>query len=315
VWTLREPQRYSAEGTPVPVVRPDAWRQFARDLACVIPPFTLWSAARHPGGLRKNLVTLVLIAAVCGGLALATGDEAQWVAYGVGLYSILTWIQNLRFTDPPTYQLLWGTPQVWFAVVGFGSLAVITYAFGFWAAPFAIRTFQVSAATVGGAIGIPGAIAAAIGVISGGRLSDAWKQRDPRGRLFVGMLAAALSAPAMVAMFLAPDFRTYALLSPLVYFFANLWAGSAVAAYQDFVLPRMYGTAGATYLLGSTMVGLALGPYLSGKVAAVTGSLQLGVFSLLIAPAVAIGFLWLVSLRVREVEDTKVARARAAGEL
>jgi MFS family permease len=315
VWTLREPPRTGPQGEPVPLVRPDAWRIFFNDLASVLPPFTLWSASRHPGGLIRNLVTLGLVAAGAAGLCLATGDTAQWIAYGVGVYAILTWIQNLRFTDPPTYKLLWGTPHIWFAVAGFGSLAIITYAFGFWSAPFAIRTFGVPASTVGAYIGIPGAIASAIGVIAGGRLSDVWKQRDPRGRIFVGILSAALSAPLMAIMFLAPDFTVYALMSPLVYCAANLWAGSAVATYQDFVLPRMYGTAGATYLLGSTMVGLALGPYFSGKIAAVTGSLQIGVFSLLIAPVAATVFLWFTSRGMQAAEETKVARARAVGEL
>jgi MFS family permease len=193
-------------------------------------------------------------------------------------------------------------------------LAVITYAFGFWAAPYAMRTFGTPPATVGAWIGIPGAIASALGVICGGRLSDAWKQRDPRGRVFVGMMAAAVSAPLMVVMFLAPNFEVYALLSPLVFFSANLWPGSVVATYQDLVLPRMYGTAGAVYLIGGTMIGLALGPYLSGKVAAVTGSLQIGVFSLLLAPLTVLIFLWLLSRSIAEAEATKVARARAAGE-
>ena len=37
---------------------------------------------------------------------------------------------------------------------------------------------------------------------------------------------------------------------------------------QDLVLPRMRATAGATYILGTTMVGLALGPYFAGKMSA-----------------------------------------------
>ena len=167
---------------------------------------------------------------------------------------------------------------------------------------------------MGPAIGIPGTIASAAGVILGGFASDAWKRRRPGGRIHVAMLAAALPMPFMVGMFLARDFTTYALISPVVYFTANIWAGSAVAAYQDFVLPRMYGTVGATYLLGSTMVGLALGPYGSGKIAAVTGSLQWGVFSLLAVPPVTLGLLWFVSRRTATVEATKVGRARAAGE-
>lgn len=316
VWvsTLKEPERRSADGRPMPVARPDAWRQFRRDLASVVPPLTLWSAAQRPGGLARNLVTLLIVALFSIGLSLATGDFAQWISYGLGLYAILSWIDSLRSFDLPAFRLLWGTREVWFAVAGFGSLAIITYASGFWAAPYAIRTFGVSSAEAGGAIGIPGAIAAAIGVILGGRLSDHLKQRDVRGRLFVGMLAAALSAPAMIAMFLAPDFGVYVLLSPLVYFSANLWVGSAVAAYQDFVLPRMHGIAAATYLLGSTMIGLALGPYLSGKVADFTGSLQVGVFSLLVAPVLALVFLWLVSRRIGDIEMKKLATAQAAGE-
>jgi hypothetical protein len=74
----------------------------------------------------------------------------------------------------------------------------------------------------------------------------------------------------------------------------------------------MYGTIGAIYLLGSTMVGLALGPYGSGKVAAVTGSLQAGVFSLLVVPPIALLSLWLLARMMVAAEKTKEARAAGA---
>jgi len=87
-----------------------------------------------------------------------------------------------------------------------------------------------------------------------------------------------------------------------------------VATLQDLVLPRMRGTAGATYILGTTMVGLALGPYFAGKVADVADSLRVGIFALyLIAPLTLLG-LWLGSRRIAELEATRVERARAAGE-
>jgi hypothetical protein len=195
-----------------------------------------------------------------------------------------------------------------------GSLATVTYGFGFWAAPYAIRTYGTSSHEVGLALGIPSAIASAIGVIGGGRLSDVWKQRDPRGRIFVCMLSSVLSAPALVVMFTSGDFSSYAMLNPVVALLSSLWVGSTVAAYQDFVLPRMNGTVSATYVLGSTMVGLAIGPYASGKVATVTGSLQTGVFSLLLAPPITLFCLWLVSRRMEALEASKVARAAAVGE-
>lgn len=93
-----------------------------------------------------------------------------------------------------------------------------------------------------------------------------------------------------------------------------MWVGSTVAAYQDFVLPRMRGTVGATYLLGATMLGLALGPYFTGKVATVTGSLQIGAFSLYAVAPLTLFLLWIVSRHTEQLETTKVERARAAGE-
>jgi MFS family permease len=314
VWSIHEPARVTDDGKVSAIAQPGAWRAFAADLGATIPPFTFWSLARHPGALQSNLRLLAICAFGAAFMIWLTGDKAQWIAYGVGVYAVGSWAQKLSLTDPPTYRLIWGTPGVVMAILGFGGLAIITYSFGFWVAPYAMRTFKIGADVVGTSIGIPGTIASAAGVIIGGRLSDAWKARNPRGRIYVGMLAAAAPVPFMCAMFLVKDFSVYALISPIVYLLANMWAGSAVAAYQDFVLPRMYGTIGATYLLGSTMVGLALGPYFSGKVAAVTGSLQWGVFSLLIVPPITLFFLWQVARRAGDIESTKLARARAAGE-
>src|SRR3546814_6359070 len=73
------------------------------------------------------------------------------------------------------------------------------------------------------------------------------------------MLAIVLPAPFAAIMFAVDNFALYCVLSAIVYLLNSLWLGSAITAYQDFVLPRMRGTIGATYLLGATMLGLALG--------------------------------------------------------
>src|SRR3546814_2464973 len=88
-------------------------------------------------------------------------------------------------------------------------------------------------------------------------------------RVYVCMLAIVLPAPFAAIMFAVDNFALYCVLSAIVYLLNSLWLGSAITAYQDFVLPRMRGTIGATYLLGATMLGLALGPYFVGKVATV----------------------------------------------
>ena len=76
----------------------------------------------------------------------------------------------------------------------------------------------------------------------------------------------------------------------------------------------MRATAGATYVLGTTMVGLALGPYFAGKMSVLTGSLGTGIFCLYVVPPFTLVGLWLGSRRLAELEASKVDRARAVGE-
>ena len=86
--TLREPQRGASDGLPQPIVRPNAWRDFGRELIAILPPLTLLNVARIPGALSRNLLVLALVAALAYGLYRLTGDWPQWAAYGLGAYAI-----------------------------------------------------------------------------------------------------------------------------------------------------------------------------------------------------------------------------------
>jgi MFS family permease len=327
VLTLREPKRGTSDGLPQPVVRPGAWRNFGGELLAILPPLTLISVWRIPGALRVNLAALAGIAAIAAGMIALTGDRPQWVAYGLGVYAVFSWVQALRHRDPPAYRLIWGNPTVAMLAVAVGSIAFMTYAIAFWAPPYAIRTFygtatapahflagRTAAEEVATILGLGAAIAAATGVIVGGIISDLWRRRDPRGRIFVNMLAVVLPAPAVWIMFTTDSLGTFYLASPVAQLFGSAWVGAAVASLQDVVLPRMRATAGATYVLGTTMVGLALGPYAAGKMADVTGSLSAGVFSLYVVTPFTLVALWIAARRIADLEATKVERARAAGE-
>jgi len=57
-----------------------------------------------------------------------------------------------------------------------------------------------------------------------------------------------------------------------------------------------------------------LGPYSTGKVAALTGSLRAGMLSMTIMMPLGLLLLWLASRHIGAAEDTRMARARAAGE-
>lgn len=327
VLSLREPLRGASDGMPQPVVRPNAWRDFGRELMAILPPLTLISTARLPGELRINLMVLAATMLIASALAAMTGDVPQWAAYGLGIYAVFSWIQSLRHRDPATYRLIWGTPTMVMLTISFGSIAFITYAIGFWIPPYMLRTFypdptgpalfvggMTAAEEIATIIGWTAALAAAVGVILGGILSDRWRQRHPGGRLYLCMLTIILSAPIAMIMFTTHDPLLFYWLFPFAQLFSSAWVGAAVATLQDLVLPRMRGTAGATYILGVTMVGLALGPYFAGKVADVTQDLSTGIFALYIFAPFTLLALWLASRWIGGLEASKLERAHAAGE-
>jgi MFS family permease len=314
VYTLREPAPESAQGHAAPRTRSAAWRDFLLEIAAILPPFTLWSVSRFPGALRFNLVVLVGVAGAAALLVRLTHDAAQWIGLGIGFYAVASWLQMLYATDRPTFALLFQQRAVVLALIGFGATAFVAYSLSFWIPPYVMRTFAIRADIAGFMLGVPHAIGAAAGCAAGGYLSDAWKRRDRRGRLLVAMLASILSAPLVVAILETTDVKIIYLLIPVFAFTAYLWLGSAVATIQDCVLPRMRGTAGAIFLLAVSMLGLALGPYSIGKVAVVTGSLRTGLMSVLVMMPVAVLLLWLAARRIGIAEETRGARAEAAGE-
>jgi MFS family permease len=314
VLTLREPARGEADGHPTPVSRPGAWRAFALDLAAILPPLTLWSVARFPGALLRNVMLLVVIGGAALLLTRLTGDAIQWIGIGFGVYAAASWAQMLLATDRPAFVLLFGTPAVVYALLGIGAIGYVSYGLFFWGSPYVMRTFHVPSDVAGIMLGVPGAFASAAGCVVGGYLSDRWKRRDPRGRLYVCMLAVSLPAPVVIAMLRATEVAVVYVLAPLIFFASYLWLGAAMATIQDCVLPRMRATTGAISLLAISLLGLALGPYCTGKVAALTGSLGIGYASILLVMPVALVLLWLASRGIVVAETTKVERARKAGE-
>jgi MFS family permease len=327
VLTLREPQRGASDGLPQPVVRPNAWRDFGRELFAILPPLTLINVARIPGALGTNLIVLALVVSIGTALYLLTGDLPQWLAYGLGVYAIFSWIQSLKHRDLPTYRLIWGSPVVVIIAIAFGSISFVTYATSFWIPPYVEARFYTGGTApsqflggltakeeVGFIIGWSGAFSAAAGVILGGYVSDLWRQRDPRGRIFVNMLSAVLPIPLVAFMLTTDNLAAFYWVNPVAHLLASAWVGAAVATLQDLVLPRMRATAGATYILGTTMVGLALGPYYAGKMSVLTGSLPTGIAMLYLMPPLTLLGLWIGSRHIARLEATKVDRAREAGE-
>jgi MFS family permease len=132
--------------------------------------------------------------------------------------------------------------------------------------------------------------------------------------LIVVAFGLAAASPFLYLMFTTQNPTLFYVAAFLQSLFGSSALGGAAATTQDLVLPRMRGTATATFFLGTTLVGLALGPYMAGQVSSTTGSLSTGGLSLLVALPVGLIVLAIAYRTVPTAERTVLERARAAGE-
>lgn len=300
VYMLREPLRGESDGEGAPVVRPGIWRAFAADLMAIVPPFTLWHVSRFAGGLRRNIMLLAAAVIGFGGLAYITNDVTQWVVFGTGIYAFGSWLQSFKQTSPQDWALTGANPRFIFLVLSASLVGTFENGIGFWRAPYLLRTFYPNMDGPGiltfqtarvevGIIGMCAAFFAAFGVVLGGVISDYWAKRNVNGRFLV-IPATFIPYIILIAIgYSANSLTVFLICAPLSAMLGAMSWPSAIAAILDMCGPNIRATATTIALVGYTMVGAAIGPYVVGKVSVITGSLVTGVFSLyLLAPLVLI---------------------------
>jgi len=313
--TLREPIRGAVEGLPPPERHPAPFRAFFQELLTIVPPLTLIGAAR--GGRRAlvtNLVGLAVVIAAVAGLIAAGEPKPQWFAIGIGVYAVFSWASALRRRDPATFALIVATPAFLCTVVAYGLNAFLSYAVSFWAAPYALRVLGESPAHAGFLIGGSGALSGFLGVTIGGIVADRLRRRNPAGRLLVVIFGAVVPVPFVAAAFTTGSLWVFYPCLFVAGITASTALGAAAATTQDMVLPRMRGTATATFFIGTTLLGLALGPYLAGRVSTLSGSLSTGMLALLASVPITLAAAIAAYRLVPAAEASREARARAVGE-
>ena len=314
VATLREPLRGSADGI-VTQTSVNPFTDFLGELLTIIPPLTLIGAARRGGrALAINLVFAALVATIAYALIRITGAVPQWIAIGIGVYAVFSWASALKGRDLPTFTLIWRNPAFLCVAIAYGLIAFNAYAQSFWSAPYAMRVLGETKSVAGFWVGSSGALSGFLGVIIGGQIADAWRKRHPSGRLLVILIGATGPVIPTILGFTTTSTTMFYIWNFIAGVLASSALGAAAATTQDLVLPRMRGTATATFFLATTLIGLALGPYLAGAISTATGSLATGVMALLAAAPISVVLIWVAWSRVPVAEATMLERARAAGE-
>ena len=323
IWvaTLREPVRGLIDGLPTPPAA-EPFRGFLQELFAVIPPFTLFSAARRgSAAFATNIAAIAVLALAAWALIALTGATLQWICVAVGYYAVFSWATSLRGRDAATFALIWGSPAFLYTILGYGCVAFMSYASTAFGPSYAREILGESTARIGLWVGGLSAASGFLGVIMGGRMSDWLHARSQSGRILViafGLLAPVIPIALAFTTTNDPgsdtDFMRFTIFVSLANLLASSALGAAAATTQNLVMPRMRGTATATFFLATTLFGLALGPYLAGQISVVSGSLSTGVLSILVIVPFGLALLFAAYRTVPLAERTVVERARAAGE-
>ena len=145
--------------------------------------------------------------------------------------------------------------------IGFGLLALSSYASAAWVPEFYRRSFHWTMGSTGVVYGSFVAIFGCAGIISAGRLADSLCKRG-RGNatLLVGALIGLVAIPVNCLLYLAPAATWATVWLAVGCALAAAPFGIAPAAIQQMMPATMRGQASAVYLFSINLIGLGIGP-------------------------------------------------------
>lgn len=335
ITTVREPVRGEIDGMPTPG-NPRPMQAVLAEFGAMLPPWNwrnLRKLAPTNGPLLGNIVLLLGLAAAAiltihvtdgmlkpekraaigqvGNFAVTT-NMVQWAAITLGIYCVASWVQTIKLRDAPSFALIANRGFISLTLVG-GLMSYISYGLSPFIFLYAKAQFNVGAES-GLTLGLITAIAGGLGATFGGIFGDWWRRRHPSGRVFVMGAAAIGSTATLLLTYLTKDITIFYVAAAANIFLHIMWLGPCAASVQDLVLPRMRGTATAVFFLGTTIIGLGLGPYIVGLTSDVTGDLKFAMTGTLVVMPAILAFVVLGARSLPALEASLLERARAAGE-
>jgi predicted MFS family arabinose efflux permease len=165
-----------------------------------------------------------------------------------------------------TMALLGDRPSFWYLALGSAFTAYVAYGNGNFFPSFLIRIHGMGIAEVGVALALVAGVSAAIGTFLGGYLSDKFGTRDPRWYLWIPLIGIALAYLPYLNMLLTDNTTT----GLAVFFFASIlnafFLGPSIAVSHTLVPPGMRALTSAVLFFVINIIGLGLGPFLTGLV-------------------------------------------------
>jgi MFS family permease len=159
---------------------------------------------------------------------------------------------------------LWRHPGIAHLVAGCTLVSMAAYGTSTYAQAYFIREFGVSYTAVGFVFGLVGGSSCAIGTLLGGFLADRFGGRKPYWYALVPGLGVLIALPLYVLVYTSTNWTLAASLLFLPGIFHFMYSGPTFALIQNSVPGRTRATSAALLLLAVNLIGLGIGPPLTG---------------------------------------------------
>jgi MFS family permease len=266
VATLREPAR--GQGDDIVVHdHPRPFYEALLVLGTMLPIlnwWTMWLSTRSLRAIVINVSSLVAVALTAFAMIRLTGDVAQWIGLGIGVYAAISWGQGLFARDRLVMAMIFRCRTMRNVIVAGGTTTFLGVAFAFWSVPFIQRYHGVGPAEAGAMLGLSFALMGFLGTALGGWAADALRAVTPRGKLYVWLTGVIISCVAAICFLSVSNLR----VAYTCIFVMNLSLAAAqgpqFSTINDLCLPRGRATTSAFAYMVATFLGIALGPYVTG---------------------------------------------------
>lgn len=212
-----------------------------------------------------------------------------------------------------------GKRLLWILMLSAGMHGFTQYSLMNWTVPFYVRLHGMSLSEVGLYMGFASGLGGAIGMFLGGFAADRMGQRDEKWRVWVIGLSILGMAAAVAGQLLVTDKTASLALGFCGSILMIAYYGPLVAVVQTLVSARQRAFIGALLLLVFNIIGLGLGPFLTGALsdalAAQFGQESLRwalVCSLASSTVAGLVFLWAGPAYRREVRGLVGMASRAS---
>ena len=212
-----------------------------------------------------------------------------------------------------------GKRVLWMLMLAAGMHGFTQYSLMNWTVPFYVRIHGMSLSQVGLYMGVASGVGGAIGMFVGGVAADRMGQRDEKWRVWVVGLSILGMAIAVSGQLLVANTNTSLVLGFLGNILMIAYYGPIVAVVQSLVSPRERAFIGALLLLVFNIIGLGLGPFLTGALSDFLSaefgeqSLRWALLCCLLASTFAgLVFLWIGPVYGREVRSLTGVASRAS---